>query len=238
MSNLDHLMIDGYSGDESLMQDPMIVRELILDIAQQAGTILQEPYIIPYFNGKVPEDCGVTATALIDEGGHLAIHTFSKKGTIFVDIATPNDLSNEIKTKIQEQIGRTFDIPEFHQFTRGTKLDSIPQCFGPHFMADGNLSKQLTLEELYDLIDTIPTMIEMTPISKPHVVKRSNGGLTGIEIIAESHIAIHQESNGDFHFDIFSCKPFDIETLKKYLTHKGIPLINTSLIARGLKFPR
>ena len=74
---------------------------------------------------------------------------------------------------------------------------------------------------IFDLLDTLPERIGMTKIAPPYVfrysgVKPEDWGVTGVVIIAESHISIHTfAEHRRFHLDVFSCKPFDVEMVRQ-----------------------
>jgi len=71
------------------------------------------------------------------------------------------------------------------------------------------------IEPIFDLLNTLPNEIGMTKITQPYVfryhgVVPEDWGITGMVIIAESHISIHTfPEHKRFHMDVFSCKPFD-----------------------------
>lgn len=70
--------------------------------------------------------------------------------------------------------------------------------------------------------------IKMTPISKPLVIKytakekdKSQNGITGTIILAESNITIHTYPEFQFFcLDIFSCNEFPIDKTINYLIAK------------------
>ncbi|MBU0952992.1 MAG: adenosylmethionine decarboxylase [Nanoarchaeota archaeon] len=98
--------------------------------------------------------------------------------------------------------------------------------FGPHLMIDASKCNQETLRD-QDLVRRVlrelPEQLGMTIIYPPTVVEWTDKwatvpGYSGFVMIAESHISIHTFPDNDYVFmDIFSCRPFDIETAKKYL---------------------
>lgn len=98
--------------------------------------------------------------------------------------------------------------------------------YGPHLMLDLGDCNSLTLDDLetcYGLLDKLPSKIGMTKISQPYVFRYAapvpeESGITGVTIIAESHISLHTYPVKNFAFvDLFSCKPFDIEIAKNYV---------------------
>ena len=85
----------------------------------------------------------------------------------------------------------------------------------------------------------------MTPITQPYVFPYSgllpeDKGITGIVIIAESHLSIHSfEEKGYTFIDMFSCKEFDVEKAVEYILESFKPIsYEKNLIQRGKDFPR
>ncbi len=87
------------------------------------------------------------------------------------------------------------------------------------FVADGQRLGDVAA--IFELLDTLPERIGMTKIAPPYVfrysgVKPEDWGVTGVVIIAESHISIHTfAEHRRFHLDVFSCKPFDAELVRR-----------------------
>ena len=83
------------------------------------------------------------------------------------------------------------------------------------FVDDASQISQI--EPIFDLLNSLPDEIDMTKITQPYVfryhgVVPEDWGITGMVIIAESHISIHTfPEHKRFHMDVFSCKPFDYE---------------------------
>ncbi len=120
--------------------------------------------------------------------------------------------------------------------------------FGPHLTLDLKGCPKEILENYelhFNYLKVLPQMIDMTPITQPYVFPYSglvpeDKGITGIVIIAESHLSIHsfQEKNNTF-IDIFSCKDFDVEKAVKYTLELFKPESYTkNIVERGLDFPR
>jgi S-adenosylmethionine decarboxylase len=85
----------------------------------------------------------------------------------------------------------------------------------------------------------------MTKIIPPYVFPYSglvpeDKGITGAVIIAESHITFHSFIEKDyFFFDIFSCKPFDIDKTRQFILDAfEVQEYEEYLEFRGKDFPR
>jgi S-adenosylmethionine decarboxylase len=91
---------------------------------------------------------------------------------------------------------------------------------GFHLIADGLTDRKIVKKEIIEMLEGLPSEIEMKTISDPLVVEGSsmNPGWTGVIVIDKSHIAIHTfEENSKFSIDVFSCKNFDMDSVLKYL---------------------
>lgn len=114
--------------------------------------------------------------------------------------------------------------------------------FGPHLILDGRGASKERLDNvqfLHDLLDELPPKIGMTKIMPPYVF-RVEEGLSGIVLIAESHISIHTfPAEGRFNLDLFSCKEFDVEQAVAHLLAALEPeCYEQVLLSRGREFPR
>lgn len=120
--------------------------------------------------------------------------------------------------------------------------------FGPHLMmeASGCSRKKLTdMTLLSDLLEELPERMQMTKIMPAYVFKYKgevpeDWGLSGIVLIAESHIAIHTfPDKGFITVDIFSCKDFDVREAVNQIVKAFNPKSwEEQLIMRGREFPR
>ena len=122
------------------------------------------------------------------------------------------------------------------------------KSFGPHLTLDLTGCPKEILENYelhFNYLKTLPEMIGMTPIIQPYVFPYSglvpeDRGITGIVIIAESHLSVHsfQEKNYTF-IDIFSCKDFDVDKAVEYTLELFKPTSFTkNIVERGIDFPR
>jgi S-adenosylmethionine decarboxylase len=120
--------------------------------------------------------------------------------------------------------------------------------FGPHLTLDLKGCPREVLENYklhFDYLKKLPEMIGMTPITQPYVFPYSglvseDKGITGIVIIAESHLSIHSfEDKGYTFIDMFSCKDFDVDAAIKYTIELFKPQsYDMNLVKRGKDFPR
>jgi S-adenosylmethionine decarboxylase len=120
--------------------------------------------------------------------------------------------------------------------------------FGPHITIDlkGCPKETLSNYELhFNYLKSLPELINMTPITQPYVFPYSglvpeDKGITGIVIIAESHISIHSfEEKGYSFIDIFSCKDMDVEKAIRITLDMFKPEdYEINIVKRGKDFPR
>jgi len=120
--------------------------------------------------------------------------------------------------------------------------------FGPHITLDLKGCPKETLSNYnlhFDYLKNLPELIHMTPITQPYVFPYSglvpeDKGITGIVIIAESHISVHSfEEKGYCFIDIFSCKEMDVDkaiaiTLEMFKPES----YELNIVKRGKDFPR
>lgn len=119
--------------------------------------------------------------------------------------------------------------------------------YGPHLMLDLNDCNPAILDDLeacFKLLNELPERIGMTKITQPYVFRYSSPvpedeGITGVTIIAESHISLHTYPRKKFVFvDMFSCKPFDVDMARDYIVQffqSKSPVVHVR--KRGEAFP-
>ncbi|HEX8981986.1 MAG TPA: adenosylmethionine decarboxylase [Ktedonobacterales bacterium] len=118
--------------------------------------------------------------------------------------------------------------------------------FGPHLIIDGSrcntkkLADRILVEQV---LSEYPTAIGMTKIGGPYMFEYqapdpAYSGVSGLVVIAESHIAIHTFPELDyFTMDIFSCKNFDHEKAISYIKEAfDVEEMDRMLVQRGLSF--
>jgi S-adenosylmethionine decarboxylase len=120
--------------------------------------------------------------------------------------------------------------------------------FGPHLILEayGCSKRQLSdLTLVSEVLEAYPSQLGMTKIMPPYVFKYSGAvpddwGVSGIVLIAESHISIHTFPDKEFvTLDIFSCKEFDVDEAIKYFCSVFKPVsYEKQILMRGREFPR
>lgn len=121
--------------------------------------------------------------------------------------------------------------------------------FGPHLLLEAYGSPKEKLQDIgiiSDLLDTYPAKLQMTKIMPPYVFKYDGGavkedwGISGIVLIAESHISLHTFPEKEFFtLDIFSCKEFHVRGAVNIALDILQPIhFDETLVMRGREFPR
>tara|TARA_Y100000593_G_C4310438_1_gene338076 strand:+ start:1328 stop:1723 length:396 start_codon:yes stop_codon:yes gene_type:complete len=126
----------------------------------------------------------------------------------------------------------------------------MAEHFGEHLMIDGygcdrnHLSDKNKVGQVIREIVLATGMNQLSEILcyevKGEVGTKDSGGVTGIVVVKESHIAIHTFTNREYiSIDIFTCKNgMDVEKIKKICELEfGIKSADATLVKRGLHFP-
>ncbi|NSW75729.1 MAG: S-adenosylmethionine decarboxylase [Candidatus Atribacteria bacterium] len=119
---------------------------------------------------------------------------------------------------------------------------------GMHLVLDGytqDLNAIGSLDRIRNFLDSFPVHMGMTKVTAPYVFQYQGGspqegGISGIVIIAESHISIHTfPAQGYVSVDIFSCKPFDVEEAIRNLTeYFHLTDFCHQVFDRGIEYPK
>lgn len=120
--------------------------------------------------------------------------------------------------------------------------------FGTHLMVDGYGGDEARLRDmdgLYRFLDEYPEKMGMTKIMPPYVFryvgsKPEDWGLSGVVLIAESHISIHTfPDKGYVSVDFFSCKRFDTDAaVREVESVFKLKKLEINSIDRGREFPK
>jgi S-adenosylmethionine decarboxylase len=85
-----HLIVDGYSNNQKILQDEDYLRNWLESYPAGIGmTKISPPYVLRY-TGSKPEDWGISGFVFIAES-HISIHTFVEKNYVNIDIFSCKD---------------------------------------------------------------------------------------------------------------------------------------------------
>ncbi len=120
--------------------------------------------------------------------------------------------------------------------------------FGPHLILEAYGCAKEPLADLSIIsqtLDEYPAKLDMTKIMPPYVFKYHGAvpddwGVSGVVLIAESHISIHTFPDKEFvTLDIFSCREFDVDAAIEYFCSIFKPeSYEKQVLMRGREFPR
>lgn len=242
-----HCVYDAYNGYRSRLDDIMLVHEFLEEVPLKLGVkTVMPPFVLPYYNSVVPEDCGISGFVFL-AGGHFTLHTFSYRGAFFIDFLYLRDFSQE---KLRSLIDSAFPSGrKLHNYVHRAAGERLSRPgidpgkdFGPHLMFDiENYAGPDTMDGIFSYFDGLPSRISMTPIIRPHVIKNRIEGqevISAMTMIAESHIGLHVfKKSRKAYFDIFSCTFFDTKRVRQELRQKlKGKIANETLISRGSKY--
>lgn len=114
-----------------------------------------------------------------------------------------------------------------------------------HLIVDGyggNPERQKDPRFIYRLLERLPAAIGMTRITAPIVftyrgVRPEDWGVTGVVVIAESHISVHTFPHHRYvNIDIFSCREFDTRRALEWVCSAfEFERVRTWEVERGLE---
>ena len=241
---MKHVMLDAYGAEETQSNNILHINELLNEIAFELELEpICPPQLIPYYYGRVKEDVGITSFMML-RGGHITIHTFPIRECYFVDCVSEKDFDvdkfydlffEKLHFSKEKSIYQTTDRNT--NDLKGEEYDSSID-FGPHYMAKIKTTKEPVMEDLFNFLENVVSEIGMDEITRAFVLKDTVVNptyLSGIIIIAQSHISVHYSYNEKvIYADCFSCAPFDFSTLNDAFSHLG-NVLQSKLIARGTK---
>lgn len=141
---------------------------------------------------------------------------------------------------VQSMTGTKFRARE------GQPMEKILEV-GMHLILDGFCQDSLAignLNKVHSFLDEFPEEMSMTKVLPPYVFQYQSSspqdsGISGIVIIAESHISIHTFPARKYvSVDIFSCKPFDAEkAVQRLIDYFNLVEYNYQVFDRGIEYP-
>lgn len=117
----EHLTLDGYGGDEKLLDSQETVLRALNELVTLLGMkILAEPRVYHADSNELKDPGGWTGVVVIMES-HISIHTFPKRGFVSADVYTcQNGLNTELIISYLKKAFGLKDI-ETNFIKRGTR---------------------------------------------------------------------------------------------------------------------
>jgi len=122
------------------------------------------------------------------------------------------------------------------------------RAYGPHLTVDAygcGREALASLEAVHGFLDRMPGVIGMEKITKPYAFRHlappdPEWGITGVVIIATSHISFHSYPQlGMAFIDVFSCRAFDEEKALEFVGEMFHPArMDTNTTRRGKDFAK
>lgn len=224
---MTHGFIDAARGFRARLDDRSLVQEVLEELPVELGlSPAMPPFLLPYYNGVDPDDCGISAFLFL-AGGHLTLHTFSFREEYFVDVLSPLPFDMDTLASRFEKAfptrERSHGIHRRGEAVRDAAPIDRTADFGPHLFLDvrGYRGPE-TLDDLFRVLDTLPNRVGMTPIMRPYVLENQSSARgpvrSGITMIAESHVSVHVfPERREAFVDLFSCRFFDTEVVRPIL---------------------
>ena len=117
----EHLTIDGYQGNETLLNNKELVLHCLNDLPEQLGMHKLSTPEIYFAAGNDIKDPGGWSGFVVIAESHIAIHTFPKRGFVSIDVYTcKNGMDN---TFIVDYFTKKFELKdtETNFIKRGTR---------------------------------------------------------------------------------------------------------------------
>ena len=216
----NHFFFDGYELSKEVLAKIDNVKELMDNINNLCFDNNGKIVLIPYFNGKIKEDGGVSGI-IISSNQHFTCHTFCYKHAMFVDYYGDKQLFSDVR----DNILKVFPTNDYDLCLNNKNVDGN---FGKHLIYENLIP--ISFNDAKHLIKRILVDIEMTPINDVIINYIDEEHFDLLQPIAESHISLHRNGNLMI-IDAFSCKWFDEEKLSGLLKSK-----NYKKICRGVKY--
>lgn len=242
---MKHIMIDAYGISSSKLDDFIYIYNILNLVIYENGLLpISPPILSPYYYGKISDDSGISAFVLL-KGGHITIHTFSYRKCYFFDIMYNDYIDTEsISAKLnlllpaEQVLEHEIDLTNIN-FTKQNYKYDVFDDFGPHLIYECDLQKEISMQNLYCALDIFPKAIGMTQITRPFLMLdqiRLPQYLSGIILLAESHISIHQNIlEKKAYIDVFSCNKFEFNNAESFIEYLGGINILSHLVTRGSK---
>ena len=210
-----------YKGDNFLSNERFLFYTLKRMAHMHKLGAITEPYLRPYYECEFI-DSGISVVMLLENGGHITLHTFPRRHCYYMDILTEKDEFEKAKAYLKKFI----PYIEEKSCIRVLSNDDINEKydkkkhFGPHLIYEIE-NTEIDMSIVFKRLKELPHLINMKAICQPIVIEDKER-IDGIVIIAESHISIHYcKKTHKAYVDIFSCMPFNYDTTDKYVSQLG-----------------
>ena len=214
----NYLFYDGYDLKNENLKDADYINFFLERVNETIFDTKGVITIIPYFNGKVKKDGGVSGI-ILGENFHYTCHSFCFKGTVFIDYYG-NDNKKDL---VFDSIVKTFLTKNYDLGYKDIKGN-----FGKHIIIK---TSPILFEEAINKIESILKNIDMTPISELLINNDDEMNFDILQPIAESHISMHQH-NKFLIIDVFSCKYFDTKKVLELFSE----IYSVEEINRGIQY--
>ncbi len=239
------MMLDCYGAPNFNLDNQIFIYNLLNGIANIANlTPVAPPSLVPYYYCDDPEDVGISAYLFL-RGGHITIHTFSKRECYFVDVMSPDYFDSESVYKYLE-VNLPFNdaVSNYRVNDRRVNDDENADVseldFGPHLIGRIVPRGQVTLDLLFSVLEKLALAADMQPITRANVIRDKIDNpsyLQGIIIIAQSHISAYYDiSENLIYFDLFSCAYFDYSKVDTIVNELLGQPETIRLVCRGNKY--
>lgn len=93
----EHLTIDGYGGDEGLLNNQQLVTEVLTELLERLGMhALLAPQVVQAPDNGLKDPGGWSGFVIIAES-HISIHTFPRRGFLSADVySCKNGMDTEL----------------------------------------------------------------------------------------------------------------------------------------------
>lgn len=117
----EHITIDGYNGNEALLDSKERVLSVLWDLPEKLGmTALEPPTVVSAPDNGMKDPGGWSGFVIIAES-HISIHTFPKRGFVSADIYTcKNGMDSQTVIDFFMEAFKLSDI-ETNLIKRGTR---------------------------------------------------------------------------------------------------------------------
>ena len=240
-------MIDGYHANENRLDDINNVNSVLNEIVSALNLdAAMPPFLLPYYYAKQNDDDGISAFVLLN-GGHITIHTFPRRGCLFVDLLYDGYFDGD---KLCTILRRTFNYGADDEKMLRTERRFYDTNIDPKKVWDGNVSNadfgphviarledvEVGFEQIFDMLDVLPQRTNMIAICRPYTLKTKDY-ICGMVLIAQSHIAFHYcVAEKTLFCDLFSCSFYKSDNFAAFLREKfGEIELNNMTLIRGSK---